>query len=106
MADSPFREPDYYAVLRVAPDATPGEIERAYRLEAGRRLNARWRPGRAARELALLNAAYGILAYTDRRADYDRRRAEAAAGTATDDGSDGLADDPPVNLPFRGRRQT
>jgi hypothetical protein len=77
MIESPQAEPDYYAVLGVASDATPAEIEQAYRQEAGRRLNARWRPERAARELALLNAAYGILGYPDRRADYDGRRANA-----------------------------
>ena len=80
MIESPRGEPDYYAVLGVAPDAIQAEIERSYRELAGKRLNARWRPERAARELALLNAAYGTLRYPDRRADYDRRRAEAAAG--------------------------
>ncbi len=88
MIESPRGEPDYYAVLGVAPDATQAEIERSYRELAGKRLNARWRPERAARELALLNAAYGTLRYPDRRADYDRRRAEAAAGVDGQSGSD------------------
>lgn len=79
MIEEPQVEPDYYAILSVPSDATPGEIERAYRELAGKRLNARWRPGRAARELTLINIARGILAYPERRADYDRRRAEAAA---------------------------
>ena len=92
--DSSFSEPDYYEVLHVPPDATPGEIERAYRAEAGKRLNARWRPGRAARELAMLNAAYGILGYPDRRADYDRRRAEVASGSGqSGDGEQGVERD-------------
>ena len=77
----PDAEPDYYAVLRVSPDATAGEIERSYRKLAGQYHSARWRPGRAARDLALVNAAYGVLGYPERRADYDRRRAEAAART-------------------------
>ena len=68
-------EPDYYAILSVSPAATPGEIERAYRHLAGGRANAGWRPGRAGRELAQINSAYGVLGYPDRRADYDRRRA-------------------------------
>jgi hypothetical protein len=68
-------EPDYYAILAVSPDATSGEIERSYRLLAGQRANAGWRPGRAGRELARINSAYGVLGYPDRRADYDRRRA-------------------------------
>jgi hypothetical protein len=72
-------EPDYYAILGVPEDATPAEIERAYRDLASRRLNAQWRPGKAARELALINAAYGVLGYPDRRADYDQRRAGALA---------------------------
>jgi hypothetical protein len=91
MIETPYSEPDYYAVLRVAPDATPAEIERAYRALAGSRTRARWRPGRAARELAMINAAYGILGYPERRADYDRRRAEAAARAADGESGNGLA---------------
>jgi hypothetical protein len=75
----PSEEPDYYAVLQVPPDATAANIERSYRRLAGRKMDARFRQGRAARELALVNAAYGVLGYPDRRADYDRRRAEADA---------------------------
>src|SRR5215217_1953930 len=66
-------EPDYYAILSVLPDASSGEIERSYRHLAGQRANAGWRPGRAGRELARINSAYGVLGYPDRRADYDRR---------------------------------
>ena len=71
----PDAEPDYYTVLRVPPDATAAEIERSYRQLAGQYHSARFRQGRAARELALVNAAYGVLGYPERRADYDRRRA-------------------------------
>jgi hypothetical protein len=86
MIEEPQAEPDYYAILNVPPDATLGEIERAYRELANKRLNARWQPGRAARELTLINMAHGVLAYPERRADYDRRRAEAAARA---DGAEG-----------------
>jgi hypothetical protein len=101
MIDSPHAEPDYYAVLRVPPDASHAEIEQAYRDLAGKRLNARWRTERAARELALLNAAYGILGYPDRRADYDRRRAQAAARPGDERVADqpSAEDDPPPTYP-------
>lgn len=96
MIDSSAAEPDYYALLGVAPDATTAEIERAYREQAEKRLNARWRRRRAARELALLNAAYGVLAYPERRAEYDRRRAERAA--RGEDEPNGLAPVEPESL--------
>ena len=73
---------DYYAILEVAPDATAGEIERAYRQLAAKRSKGWWRPGRAARELAAINAAYGVLGYPERRREYDRRRARALEGGA------------------------
>jgi curved DNA-binding protein CbpA len=108
MTDILHAEPDYYAVLRVPPDATAADIEQAYRDLAGKRLNARWRPGQAARELALLNAAYGILGYPDRREDYDRRRGEAAAQAS--DGQVGSESDneelePAVTPMARARQQ-
>jgi hypothetical protein len=78
MAKRRASEPDYYAILGLPTDATAVEIEQTYRELAARRHNAWFRPGKAARELALINAAYGVLGYPDRRADYDRRRAEAA----------------------------
>jgi DnaJ-like protein len=101
-------EPDHYAVLRVGPEALPGEIERSYRRLAGQRTNAAWRPGRAARELAQINAAYGVLGYPDRRADYDRRRAAqllAAAEGRQNGASRGEIE--PALLSYRppGRRQ-
>lgn len=70
--------PDLYAVLGVDPRASDDVIRYSYRKKAARLHDARWRPGRAARQLAELNAAYEILGKPDRRADYDRQRARHA----------------------------
>jgi hypothetical protein len=67
--------PDLYGVLGVDPRASDDIIRYAYRKKAAKLHDARWRPGRAARRLAELNAAYEILGKPDRRADYDRQRA-------------------------------
>jgi hypothetical protein len=67
--------PDLYAVLGVDARSSDDIIRYAYRKKAVKLHDARWRPGRAARRLAELNAAYEILGKPDRRADYDRQRA-------------------------------
>jgi hypothetical protein len=67
--------PDLYSVLGVDPRASDDIIRYAYRKKAAKLHDANWRPGRAARRLAELNAAYEILGKPDRRADYDRQRA-------------------------------
>jgi hypothetical protein len=67
--------PDLYGVLGVDQRASDDIIRYAYRKKAAKLLDARWRPGRAARQLAELNAAYEILGKPDRRTDYDRQRA-------------------------------
>lgn len=67
--------PDLYSVLGVDPRSSDDIIRYAYRKKAAKLHDARWRPGRAARKLAELNAAYEILGKPDRRADYDRQRA-------------------------------
>src|SRR4051812_23480657 len=67
--------PDLYGVLGVDPRSSDDIIRYAYRKKASKLLDARWRPGRAARQLAEVNAAYEILGKPDRRADYDRQRA-------------------------------
>src|SRR3954464_836317 len=67
--------PDLYGVLGIDPRASDDIIRYAYRKKAAKLMDARWRPGRAARRLAELNAAYEILGKPDRRADYDRQRA-------------------------------
>ena len=67
--------PDLYGVLGVDPRSSDDIIRYAYRKKATKLHDARWRPGRAARRLAEVNAAYEILGKPDRRADYDRQRA-------------------------------
>jgi hypothetical protein len=67
--------PDLYAVLGVDTRCSDDIIRYAYRKKAAKLHDARWRAGRAARQLAELNAAYEILGKPDRRADYDRQRA-------------------------------
>lgn len=69
--------PDLYAVLGVDQRSSDDIIRYAYRKKASKLMDARWRPGRAARQLAELNAAYEILGKPDRRADYDRQRARS-----------------------------
>lgn len=96
-------EPDYYATLGVSPDASSAEIEAAYRRLAARRTNATFRPGRAARELAQINAAYSVLGYPDRRADYDARRAAPRLPVAYEDPL--LLEGPPPSGQARNRRQ-
>lgn len=72
----PKPEPDPYAVLGVARDATPDAIKAAYR-----ELVAKYHPDRhqgnpleelAAAKLAEINRAYEILSDPERRAAYDR----------------------------------
>jgi hypothetical protein len=67
--------PDLYGVLGVDARSSDDVIRYAYRKKAAKLHDARWRPGRAARQLAELNAAYEILGKPDRRADYDQQRA-------------------------------
>jgi hypothetical protein len=67
--------PDLYAVLGVDARSSDDVIRYAYRKKGAKLHDARWRPGRAARQLAELNAAYEILGKPDRRADYDQQRA-------------------------------
>src|SRR6188768_55607 len=69
--------PDLYGVLGVDPRSSDDIIRYAYRKKASKLMDARWRPGRAARQLAELNAAYEILGKPDRRVDYDRQRARS-----------------------------
>jgi hypothetical protein len=63
--------PDLYGVLGVDPRSSDDIIRYAYRKKASKLMDARWRPGRAARQLAELNAAYEILGKPDRRVDDD-----------------------------------
>lgn len=68
------RRPDYYGVLGVAEDAPLREIESAY----WRRACSRSDRG----ELPLLNRAYAVLAYQERRGAYDAKRIDARVARA------------------------
>lgn len=77
--------PDHYAVLGVAPDATPDEIRRAWRfaIEAFHpdRYAASDQRDRAHDMATRVNAAWDVLGDATRRATYDvRRRDGAGAG--------------------------
>lgn len=71
----------YYEVLGVGPGATGEEVRRAYRERA--RIHHPDSAGGgdpAGRTMQDLNEAWRVLGDPDRRADYDRRLARAAAG--------------------------
>src|SRR5438105_267602 len=74
--------PDYYAILEVAPTATPTDIKRSYR-----RLVRRYHPdlnqqaagegsaaSAASKQIKMLNEAYEVLSNPEKRALYDARR--------------------------------
>src|SRR5215471_18524349 len=66
------REKDYYAILVIPPDATPGEIKRAYR-----KLAKQYHPDLnnnpdAAERFRELTEAYDTLIDPDRRRRYDQ----------------------------------
>jgi curved DNA-binding protein CbpA len=69
----PADDPDLYAVLGVAPDASPAQIAHAYRrLIRAQHPDLHPHPDSAA--LAAAVAAYAILRDPTRRAAYDRSR--------------------------------
>lgn len=71
---------DYYALLGVFPGSQPDEITQAFRRLA-RENHPDLHPGDAAADQRFkdINAAYQILSDPERRAEYDRQRASAAA---------------------------
>ena len=70
-------EPDFYAVLKVSPDATPDEIKHAYRTLARQsHPDAKAEPGTALL-FRQVQEAYDVLGDTNKRAAYDRRQSEA-----------------------------
>ena len=67
-------EPDYYAILQVAPGADPDVINAAYR-----RLATKYHPdvnpsADALERMKQMNAAYAVLSDPLKRAEYDRAR--------------------------------
>ena len=72
--------PDYYAILRVAPDATRQEVSRAYRALMRSHHPDMDGPAAAEGELLRIMQAFHVLGDAGRRAAYDRQR--AAAGPA------------------------
>jgi curved DNA-binding protein CbpA len=71
MSQPPRADP--YELLRLSRDATPGEVQQAYR-RAARASHPDHMPGdpEAARRFAALTAAYDMLRDPRRRASYDR----------------------------------
>ena len=77
----------HYDVLRVAPQAAPEQVRRAYRRQA-----QKWHPDRkpgdreAQRRMAEINEAYAVLSHPDLRASYNHwlraRRSRLAAEEA------------------------
>jgi len=83
------QEKDYYAILVIPRDATPGEIKRAYR-----KLAKRYHPDvnnspDAAERFRELTEAYDTLVDPDRRRRYDRLH-----GTGTEDRTTGAGSSP------------
>jgi curved DNA-binding protein CbpA len=74
-------EPDHYATLQVAPSAEPAVIAAAYRALA-RRYHPDVAGGEGEAMMRRLNAAWEVLGDPERRAAYDRRRAERARAAA------------------------
>jgi len=70
-------QPDWYAVLRVAPSATDQEIKAAYRALAQRYHPDSQSPDASAEQMRRLNAAYAVLGHPMQRKLYDLKRYQA-----------------------------
>jgi DnaJ-class molecular chaperone len=84
-------EPSHYDTLKVARDAAPEDVRRAYRRAAQQNHPDRQPSDAAAQErMARINEAYAVLSHPQRRVSYDqwlvarsaRERAQAAAQAA------------------------
>lgn len=77
------RQPDYYEIIRVQPDASPGVIQDAYETMRTQYLRL-IRAGHAPVELLdALEEAYGVASNVERRRAYDRRRLGRTNGAST-----------------------
>lgn len=70
-----MREPDFYAVLGLEPDADPGAVRAAYRRAAREHHPDR---GGSAEQFHRVQEAWEVLGSTEERAAYDRRRTSSA----------------------------
>ena len=76
---SPTGIPDLYAVLGVAPHATPSDIRRAYIAKINAFSNAQL----SYVHQAMVHMAYAVLEIADRRAQYDQERSRARQAMAS-----------------------
>lgn len=76
-----MNQPDFYAVLGVAPDADPQTIRAAYRRAARQHHPDR---GGSAQEFHQVQAAWDVLGSAEARADYDRRRRGTGSAPSAD----------------------
>ncbi|WP_120006859.1 J domain-containing protein [Nesterenkonia muleiensis] len=78
-------EPDFYAVLGVAPDADPQSIRAAYRRAAREHHPDR---GGSAQTFHQVQSAWDVLGSPEARADYDRRRRSPGSAPEPDSPAD------------------
>ncbi|KAL1972403.1 hypothetical protein VTN31DRAFT_6817 [Thermomyces dupontii] len=86
-------EPDYYEILGIAPDATPVQIRKAYKIKSLKShpdrvpVDSPERESRT-REFQRINDAYYTLSDPDRRQRYDNaRKAKSTGASSTDEDS-------------------
>ncbi len=83
------KQPDYYKILQVDPEAEPEVVTAAYR-----RLAAKYHPdvnraSDAEERMRALNQAYGVIGDATKRSDYDRQRLARVRSTRATGGGAG-----------------